>query len=419
MLQASAISAKTRRRPLLWAAAALLYLLLLLWLLLVSGEPAVPPTPRPTAQTVEAGREALRQMRGSDETSSASTTVQLDNRQLEGLAALASDASGFDRVAARVTDGTFVASTSLKLPLGQWLNGSLAITGEANGFPSLRFKAGAVTLPGWAGRWVAEFGRWLLKRRGVELPPLDELVRKVAVGPEILVADLSLPRRSGLVRGLIEIQGQKVDRRAVARSYCRLAALQRRSPSEDLATQVRRAFAEPSPAPVAANRAAFVALAIATVGARAENLAPGVSAEIRGCGSFDETIRLAGRSDLAKHWTLSAALGAVFGTGAAAAIGEWKELSDSLPSGSGFSFLDLAADRSGLHAAREGSDPVSAAETAARLRTASEEELLPIALMAAQEGLTEEQFLSRYRGVDADEYQRIVRWIDRELARVR
>lgn len=419
MLQARTITARSRRRPLLWAAAALVGLVLLLWLLLVSGEPAVPPTARPTAQTVQAGRDALQQIRGSGGSASASTRVEFDNRHLQGLAALASDASGYERVEARVADGTFVAAASLPLPLGQWLNGSVSVTGQKEGFPVLRFKAGSLTLPGWAGRPIAELGRWLLGWRGVELPPLDEVVRKVAVGPELLVAELSLPRRSGLVRGLIGIQGQVVDSSAVAQSYCRLVSLQRRAPSDDLVIQVRRAFAEPGADAVAANRADFVALAIATVGRRAEHLAPGVSPRIRACGGMNETIRLAGRSDLAKHWTLSAALGAVLGTGAAAAMGEWKELSDSLPNGSGFSFLDLAADRSGLHAAREGTDPATATATAARLRLASEEGLLPIALMAAQEGLTEEQFLSRYRGIDAREYQRIVSWIDRELARVR
>jgi hypothetical protein len=48
---------------------------------------------------------------------------------------------------------------------------------------------------------------------------------------------------------------------------------------------------------------------------------------------------------------------------------------------------------------------------------ATEAQLLPIALLAAQEGMSERQFLDRYQGVDQTQYQHMVRWIDQELAR--
>ncbi len=57
-------------------------------------------------------------------------------------------------------------------------------------------------------------------------------------------------------------------------------------------------------------------------------------------------ITLAGRHDLAQHFAVSATLAAWSGEPVADAIGLYKELSDARH-GSGFSFIDLAADRAG------------------------------------------------------------------------
>lgn len=57
-------------------------------------------------------------------------------------------------------------------------------------------------------------------------------------------------------------------------------------------------------------------------------------------------ITLAGRHDLAQHFAVSATLAAWSGEPVADAIGLYKEMSDARH-GSGFSFIDLAADRAG------------------------------------------------------------------------
>ena len=124
---------------------------------------------------------------------------------------------------------------------------------------------------------------------------------------------------------------------------------------------------------------------------------------------------LGGRTDLAKHWALSAALTAAFGRDAARAIGQWKELSDSLPSGSGFSFVDLAADRSGMHAAEALADPARATQAEALLARADDELLLPAALTRAPEGLTEAQFLARFGSTESARFTAASRASDAAL----
>jgi hypothetical protein len=96
-----------------------------------------------------------------------------------------------------------------------------------------------------------------------------------------------------------------------------------------------------------------------------------------------------------------------------------EELSDSLPNGSGFSFMDLAANRSGLHFARRAVATATAFSTAKELATINEEQLFPLSLMAAQEDLTQEEFLTGYGDVSAAEYRTTIEWIDRQLEKAR
>lgn len=96
-------------------------------------------------------------------------------------------------------------------------------------------------------------------------------------------------------------------------------------------------------------------------------------------------------------------------------VGEWEELKDSLPSGSGFSFVDLAADRSGARFASQGLEERSATVVADRLRRASEQDLLPSILLAGPEGLHQPVFKDRYGSLEEDRYGKAVVAIDRAL----
>jgi hypothetical protein len=406
--------ASTRRRRWLLAAAAALALL---WVMLVSAEPAVEALGPATTQQVAAGRSALRAVREAQDRPGGAGEVRWDNRALAGLSRLAADAGGLQRARARVEGGALVGAASVRAPIWGWINLRFGTSGTHAGFPALEGSVGRIPVPSWAIRAAAELGRWLVRFRGADLPPLDMMIPGFEVEPEAVRFRLGLAKQSGIVRGLIGARGKPVEGQEVAAAYCRLVALNRREPSGSLAVHVGRAFGGTG-GEAERNRAALVALAMLAVGDRADDLGGAAAAEARKCGSVGR-VSLGGRADLAKHWTLSAALTAVIGTDSAGAMGEWKELSDSLGGGSGFSFLDLAADRSGLQAAQRAGDPDTAAAEARRLARVTDAELLPVALMAAQEGLTEQQFLQRYRGIDAAKYRDTVAWIDRELERAR
>jgi uncharacterized protein YfiM (DUF2279 family) len=309
---------------------------------------------------------------------------------------------------------------SVALPAGLWINASASVAGQHAGFPEYDLTVGRVQFPRFASRWVADLGRLVLSLKGASIPPLDEVISRFAVGSHDVVADLALPASSGVVDGIISAGGEPLDEPLVSDIYCRIAAGQRKAPVSSLAVLIRRTF-DPAHAEDSDefSRAALVALSLIVVGGQAEALAPRAVELSKDCPHPRAGYLLQQREDLAKHWSFSAGLTAVLGEETAASLGEWKELDDSLPNGSGFSFVDLAADRSGMQAALRVLDSATAARTTTELSRATDEDLLPETLLQGAEGLSEASFVDSFGTLDRARYRRAVRAIDQILARQR
>lgn len=402
---------KPPRRGRAIALASLLALAAAGWVLLDLA-PSVPEPDRPTARDIAATRSSYEVLREGDPAG-----VMLDNRALGGLASLVADGSGIERVSARVAGGVLEGRASVPLLPGTWLNLSARVAGEGAGFPQVHCTAGRLDFSPSMCRWAIEQARAMLHRRGGDLPPLDRLVRRVAVGQETVRVVVDPPRNGGLIGRLVSGRRAPIDKLAVRNAYCALVARERAAPAASLDVVLRRAFAGTGTWDESRARTAFVAAAVLTVGEQAERLLltdadfPG-----RGCARLVPPLTLHGRADLAQHWALSAGLTAAFGSAAATRMGEWKELEDSLPDGSGFSFVDLAADRAGVGYARKAVEQGDAAEVAVTLRSASQETVLPSRLLTGPEGLSEASFARRYRALDAAKYSAAIEAIDAELA---
>jgi hypothetical protein len=98
--------------------------------------------------------------------------------------------------------------------------------------------------------------------------------------------------------------------------------------------------------PVAENRAALAALGLYAVGRDTAPLLPEI-----GTGARLPWVSLRGRVDLARHYLASSAIAATGDGDLSDLVGVYKEWSDSR-GGSGFSFVDLAADRAGTRLGR-------------------------------------------------------------------
>jgi hypothetical protein len=122
------------------------------------------------------------------------------------------------------------------------------------------------------------------------------------------------------------------------------------------------------------------------------------------------------RIDLAQHFIGSAALTASVNKQAAQIAGEEKELSDA-HGGSGFSFIDLAADKAGT---RFGEMATSSPENARKMQKAMSEikdysDFMPDP-RDLPEHMNEDDFKQRFESVNSPVYQDIVKQIDARIS---
>jgi uncharacterized protein YfiM (DUF2279 family) len=410
-------AAKPRRSRARFLWLALVGVLVVLLVLAFDLRPQLPPRDPPDAAQVVAGRAAFRQVKMAVSAPPPSTAVTLTDRDLGDIATLAGNALKVRRVDALTQANVLHLAASVQPLPFVWMNMTADVGESADGFPPVDARIGALPLPRWLTRMGLDAARQLLVWRGSGLPPLDDLVRRMQVDGDVLTIELKSPiGKSGLVRQATGVMTRPVDSRRVLAIFCALSAEQVRAPEADLAVHVRRAFAQDAGGGVVAeNRAALVAVAMLAVGRPVGDLAGDIEAEAAACPGATGKLRLADRIDLAKHWALSAALAAMAGDNIGRVLGEFKELADSVEGGSGFSFVDLAADRAGLRVGRAATTPATARATRAALAKATNADLLPIDARQFSEGLSSDAFVARYRDIESPEYAAAVRRIDAML----
>lgn len=127
-------------------------------------------------------------------------------------------------------------------------------------------------------------------------------------------------------------------------------------------------------------------------------------------------IDLKDREDLMLHFIYSSTIHIMSNSGISFSIGEIKEVSDSATGGSGFSFVDIAADKAGIRFA----EVATASNRSGRLlqqrlsMSTSEKDIFPD-ISALRENISEERFKSLYRNRQSDEYKAILSDIDRRI----
>ena len=122
------------------------------------------------------------------------------------------------------------------------------------------------------------------------------------------------------------------------------------------------------------------------------------------------------RIDLAQHFIGSAAITSSVNGQVARVVGEEKELSDA-QRGSGFSFIDLAADKAGT---RFGEMATSSPENARKIQKAMSEindysDFMPDP-RDLPEHMDEAEFKQRYQSIDSPAYHEVTKLIDARIA---
>jgi hypothetical protein len=132
--------------------------------------------------------------------------------------------------------------------------------------------------------------------------------------------------------------------------------------------------------------------------------------------SLRDRITLRGRGDLARHFWVSAALAVLSDQDRSMTVGIVKEMMDATPGGSGFSFVDLTADRAGtLFANVSTANAESAREIQMRVRRGVVSEDLCPEISGLPEGISREEFQTEYGGLGGVGTEKVVTEIRRRL----
>lgn len=329
-------------------------------------------------------------------------------------------ASRWRRASARLAlrDGSANVQASIEMPanpLGTWLNIDADVRAD-DGLPTVeRLRVGRLPVPAAMAIPLLE---WVLARAGTDAPVAlarDMVQRTSFTADSVRVVYRWKRDAAGRVRDLL-VAPEEVAR--LEAYHVRLAELlnatapgaalsvaqllqplmadaAQRTGSSDAATE---------------NKAAIATLTLYVTGRR-------IGTWLRQAQAWPalprRTVTLAGRADLAKHFLVSAVVAAEADGRMADAVGLTKEIDDAR-GGTGFSFADLAADRAGT---RFGEQAVGSPEALQEALAGglADGALLPD-IAGLPESMSEAEFIRRFGGVGAPEYNRMMATIEARVA---
>ena len=342
----------------------------------------------------------------------------LVNRQLKGSS----------RLLLQEGTGTLDASVPMPTnPFGRYLNVSLTLrdTGEKPKVEHLRL--GRLTVPQPVADGLLKLGlNWLQQNPGYGAA--TDTIRRVQVSsqmlrveymwsdalPDQLRAALLQPgeqeRMQAYQARLVQLAAPTANRAINTRQAVPLHTLVQ--PLLELAAQ-RASPADPDKRLALEHRAALVTLAFYING---KGLAAVVPAAAQWPAPVLRPVMLGGRTDFAQHFSVSAALAATAGTPLADAVGIYKEIDDSR-GGSGFSFNDIAADRSGTRFGEVATGTLAQQDKLRRRLGAgiTDQDLLP-QVKDLPEFMQEVEFKRRYGGVGSPAYKKMQADIEQRIA---
>lgn len=313
-------------------------------------------------------------------------------------------------------------------PFGRYVNVRATVAPSRSGLEVAQFSVGALTIPPIAVQPVLSAVLDFYLGQGKGEPALASIKHVSVTGDRVTVAfqpppDLAADVRAAARKAIYAADPDKV--RAYLQKIAELAAPLAGKNEVSFAAFVGPLFQlarnrSTGADPVPENRALIFALAIFFGDDRFER----ALGDVRPAGLKRPPIdpwrvRLEGRQDWVQHFTISAALYVSGGSGIANAIGEAKEIKDS-DGPSGFSFTDIAADRTGVRFAQRATGSAEQARLVQRILakdSVKETDFFP-RIADLPEGLTQAQFARRYADVSSPAYATMIDQIDLRIAAI-
>ena len=306
-------------------------------------------------------------------------------------------------------------------PIGRYLNASVQLTPGKSGPILTGVQIGRLPIPNCIYNWLIDFASAYLQ----DYPAYQELKQAWATLSDIQIGNGSVAvtvRYDQDLARRLEARGRdwvfpKTDRiRLDVYNDVLIAATRTLRKNSSLVFLLKPLFARAAERtaqggnPVEENRAALVALAIYLSGKDPTRL---LGEKYNAPVSIHPT--LAGRGDLAQHFSISAALAGIADSHIANVIGVFKEVQDS-QGGSGFSFADLTADRAGVRFAEQAiKSAASAQDVQQRVISLNIESAIMPSITALPEGLQDPEFRRRFERRDSAAYNVVKDEIERRL----
>jgi hypothetical protein len=418
----------------------LVSVLLLLLFLLIDMSPTVEKNVQKQVENAENVTELISQVRKSFRNRHDSQQIDITYSQAESLLGFTQRALPNMSSDIKMYQQRAEILVSYQLPpylLSSYVNVSIKVN-EAPGMELESVSIGLITIPGsWALSWAES-----LANSYTNSEVATQAIRQIAkteISPEQVV--IILNPLDPLLKELknVNTSGQDENRhvlRMKTAHYLRLlAALPvpsnsgRQNKDTSLSYYLHKVMREAkmisdqamnSNTNTAAleNEAAIIAVAIYAGHRRFSTLFGDLTSEIDPVPTIGRRPVLANRQDLSLHFIFSAAIKLLSEQGISVAVGEFKELMDRGNGGSGYSFVDLAADMAGARFAALAVDPTTAVKLQSIMSMEANEALFFPSINGFEEGMNKSEFRQRFTDIKSEEYLSVVHEIERRIEKL-
>jgi len=304
-------------------------------------------------------------------------------------------------------------------PIGQYLNITIYFSQWSSTLTIESLSIGSVTVPGWIAEPLRGYGNRALMRIPEYQAAMQALNGLQLLEDRMLVVYQWQPdlvdQLKSQGRDLIVDEALKQRLLAYSKQISAVAAnpaLPRVTSLTDFLSPLFVLAEARGGDPVEENRAALLALSFFFSGV---DIARMMGVQLPPGEKVNKRLTLSGRYDFAQHFLTSAALTLTGGQGFADTVGLFKELDDA-KGGSGFSFTDLGADRTGVRVAELAvASPASARKVQAFMTANLKEEDFIPHFLDLPELLPSDEFQRTYGGVGGARYNEILADIESRL----
>ena len=307
-------------------------------------------------------------------------------------------------------------------PLGDFINLDVSVLQNGQKLEIGSCQIGRVKVPAMLANWLMESGHLLLQNRFSEYKDSINALERFDIGSSKV--DIAYQWQPELADRISErgrdILITEADKERLVKYSNYLGDLisspvyGERIALSDFLPPLFSFASEQGGVPAEENQAALVALGAMILDV---NLAELLGVPQESLPTYNnKTFMLAGRKDFAQHFIISAGLTASTSTVIADSFGLLKEIDDSDAGGSGFSFTDIGADRTGVRFAELATSESMALEFQEFMKGAPQESDIFPYFLDLPEFLPEAEFVRLYGGVGKPAYNDVIQKIEERIS---